>query len=106
MWKWLNEWRIVERLAEHREPEEVDDILDALEEVIKAPFEPNGLDAYCLPSTSTRPERWVAWLPKQFVLTYRPYVNGPPPHAGKHVVVLAFNSFADIVRELGPEDAD
>ena len=94
MWSWLNEHHIRAALAAV-DQETWDVVTDALDAFIESPMESGVVDVQQLEGQQGRLDRWVAWLPRGFVLTYRPYVNGPPPHAGKHVVVLDMRTLAE-----------
>jgi hypothetical protein len=97
MWKWLNAHKLVEALQEEKDPGVQSEVLGSLEAVLASPFEPIGVDTHILPATLHEEELRIAWLPKGYILTFRPYVSGPIPHAGQNVVVrdLRYYSWLD-----------
>lgn len=87
-----------------------DDVLEALDDVLASPFEPTAVEVHVFQAGAGGRERWVAWLPHGYVITYRPFLNGPPPLAGKHVAVHSFDRIDDLFAEwgldqLGPGDS-
>lgn len=98
-WKWLNAHLLVD-ILQALGPDERDDVLAALDDVLESPFDPSWVEIHTFQSGADGRERLVGWLPHDLVLTYRPYVNGPPPYAGKHVSILAFNRVEDLLNEM------
>jgi site-specific recombinase XerD len=78
-WAWLNFHLVVEGLHV-ASVDAKDDVLDQLERIASSPFSPHGVDAHRI-CVEGKQDRWVAWLAHGYVLTYRPYVAGPPPLA-------------------------
>lgn len=74
------------------------DVADALDDILASPFEPTITEVHRMHASAR--ERWLAWLPHGYVLTYRPHVDGPPPLLGNHVSVLDFRDFSAILGEL------
>lgn len=102
-WRWTNEYRIVELLRQE-DDEARGAVLDALDRILEDPFDPYGVDVHKMRGKGAREDRRIAWLPRGFVLTYQPYLNGPPPLAGNHVSVVAFSKY-EWLEGFEPPDA-
>jgi hypothetical protein len=96
-WAWLNFHLVVEGLHV-ASVDAKDDVLDQLERIASSPFSPHGVDAHRI-CVEGKQDRWVAWLAHGYVLTYRPYVAGPPPLASRNISVLAFGHLSDYEAE-------
>jgi hypothetical protein len=101
-WQWLNHHRIIEAVI-GLGPDARVDVADALDHVLAKPFEPLGVEITTLKIESQHLERRVAWLPHDLFMTYRPYLDGPMPHRGRHIVVLAVSTMQDLFEALNAE---
>jgi hypothetical protein len=98
-WQWLNHYRILDAILPLG-PDARVDVADALDRILARPYEPEGVELTVLKVDGSHLERRVGWLPHDLFITYRPYLDGPPPYVGRHVVVLAVTDMRDVFEEL------
>lgn len=96
----MNHHLITERLNDV-DDETLEVVLGALDHFVTSPMERSDVvDVQRMEGPHGRQDRWIAWLPRGWILTYRPHLNGPPPHAGRNIAVLDFRSVDDLANEL------
>ncbi len=88
-YRWLNEHRLTHQLDKITDDDELDDVLDALDEIAR---DPNG-SPLAAPMQGTRDhvDRMIALLPHGWVVVYSIYEQGVPP--GPQVPSLVVRSF-------------
>lgn len=84
IWVWANEHRLYIALDKVSDRDELDDLLDALDEVLADPY---GGAASHMRGTSRTVDRWILPLPHGWVLVYTPYPAGIPPQSKPMVLV-------------------
>lgn len=95
-WSWLNHHHLTGALERITDPGTRELVIEALDALLLAPYEPERLDVHKMHGMPPlAQERWIAWLPGGWYLTYRPYAPGPFPHANNNVVVLSMRHIDD-----------
>lgn len=85
-YQWANEHKLEEALSAEPRDEVVDELLDALDALLVAPTDPARANR--LQGTDRIPDAYVALLPHEYVISYRVYPRGIPPHARPMLSVL------------------
>ena len=95
-WAWLNHGLLLAAFHRMKTTAEHERVIDALEAVLSSPLDPFDIDVHLMHGRPPASEdRWVAWLPDGWYLVYRPYVDGPAPFVGNHVVVLGMKNIRE-----------
>ena len=97
-WRWANEHRIFFALDKVTDPEVVDDILDALDEVLADPY---GLWSAPMQGNRTHSDRLIAALPHGWYIVFTPQPQGAWPAMKSPALVVH-----DCRPFLDPDDTD
>jgi hypothetical protein len=98
-WRWLNHHKIVKALEQVGEPTR-SLIEEALGELSTDPYQPYGVEVHVMHQPDGV-ERRIAFLPGDFILTYRIWLRSPPPLAGKSIGVLSLRQLSEFFDDLG-----
>jgi hypothetical protein len=94
-WEWVNEQRLTWALDKITDDSVLDDLLDALDDVLADPYGETVTSP--MRGTMYRMDRFIAPLPHGYFVVFSPYPDGIPPSTSRpSLLVRAFVSIADL----------
>ena len=83
-WRWGNEHRLHYALDKVKDPDVLDDLLDALDQVLEMPYEIGEP----MRGTMYATERWIAPLPHGWYIVFTPCPGGVPPATSRPTLIV------------------
>ena len=87
MYVWLNSQTLESVLEDEPDIDVAEAIFDALDQIASDPFE----QSMKLRGTASKPDRYVQFLPYEYVISFSIFEFGVPPHATPCLKVILFS---------------